>query len=160
MSRFQEALDLIEKTFEEYGAKNKDEGADKDENTGKHEGVDGDAFLFSRKAYLLLHFKKDFARAQKAAQRAAVLDHKLPSPRFYLARALQLQNEHHKAVKEFAKAVGIQKNPEFYYYWAESCIALQKIAKAKWCLQQANLCNPSPQLRKKVVALLDEVNKR
>ncbi|WP_372371164.1 sulfatase-like hydrolase/transferase [Candidatus Uabimicrobium sp. HlEnr_7] len=133
LGRFSDAEVLIEKTFKENEA-------------------DKDAFLHSRKAYVLLQREK-YEDAERSARTASSLDSDLPSAQFYLARSLQLQKKYSVADKEFIKAIKLQKHhPQAYYYWGECLLAMDKKEQAKQCFKIA--IQQNPQLREKVLELL------
>ena len=130
------ALALIEKTFQE------------------EEEAQRDAFLHSRKAYILLE-NKDYREAQQSAQQACQHDPTLPSAPFYLARALQLQQKYTTAIQYFATAVKLQNTyPQAYYYWGECLLMMGNKKQGEKLLQLA--VKQNPQLSEKVNLLLQK----
>ncbi|BBM88259.1 sulfatase-like hydrolase/transferase [Candidatus Uabimicrobium amorphum] len=136
LQHLDKALNLIEKTFTE------------------ETGAERDAFLHSRKAYILLQ-NKNYRDAEHSASKAREYDSTLPSAPFYLARALQAQQKYDAAVQQYAVAVKLQNTyPQAYYYWGECLLMMGNKQEGKKLLELAQKQNP--QLSEKVNALLQK----
>lgn len=150
LGKLGKAMELIDKIYAKY-----DNNKNQDENVAKK-----DPFLLTRRAYIFLE-KGNYAKAEKEANLATILDSKLPSAPFYLGRALQFQKKYNRASKAYAKAVQLkEKYPQAYYFWAECLFDMKKMQQCKIRLKIASEQSSSLLLQKKIKTLLLKIKNK